>query len=86
MSVFLGILWWICLLFIVSLFVRMILSYVSVMPGSPLETLNHLVVSVTDPVLGPVRRLIPLARMGGMAVDLSPLAVTVLILVVMHWL
>jgi YggT family protein len=28
---------------------------------------------LTDPVLGPLRRLLPPVRMGGMALDLSPI-------------
>jgi YggT family protein len=74
---------WICLLFLLSLFARMILSYVSVMPGSPLESFNKVVIVITDPVLAPVRRILPPARIGGGAVDLSPLIVSVAVFIIL---
>jgi YggT family protein len=74
---------WICLLFLLSLFARMILSYVSVMPGSPLESFNKVVIVITDPVLAPVRRILPPARIGGGAVDLSPLIVCVAVFIIL---
>jgi YggT family protein len=81
-----GIIWWICVLFLVAMFVRMILSYVAVLPGGPLESVNRLVISVTDPVLRPVRRLLPPARVGGGAFDLSPLVVSVAIIILLSLL
>ncbi|MGO9911218.1 MAG: YggT family protein [Acidimicrobiales bacterium] len=74
---------WICLLFLLSLFARMILSYVSVIPGSSLESFNRVLIAVTDPVLAPVRRVLPPARIGGGAVDLSPLIVCVAVFIIL---
>ncbi|MHB8243911.1 MAG: YggT family protein [Acidimicrobiales bacterium] len=73
---------WICILFLVALWARMILSYLSVMPGAPLESLNRLAISITEPVLRPVRRLLPPQRVGAGVVDLSPLVVSLAVIIV----
>lgn len=77
------IVWWICLIFLVFLWARMILSYISVTPGTSLDSANRLAIAVTDPVLRPVRRVLPAARFGGGALDLSPLIVSVVIIIIM---
>ncbi|MGO9198535.1 MAG: YggT family protein [Acidimicrobiales bacterium] len=81
-----GIIRLVCLLFLISLWARMILSYVSVMPGSGLESFNRVMVAITDPVLLPVRRVIPPARIGGGALDLSPLVVSIAVIIVINLL
>ncbi len=79
-------LWWVCLLFLVALWTGAILSFISITPGSPLETLNRVVNKVTDPVLRPVRRILPPARIGGTGLDLSPLVVSIVIIIIMNLL
>lgn len=78
--------WWICLVFLISLFVRIVLSYFSVVPGTSLETLNRVVVGITDPILRPVRRVIPPARIGVGALDLSPMIVGIAVIILMNLL
>ncbi len=80
------IVWWVCMLFLIAMIARSVLSFVSIVPGSPLESLNHLVTSVTDPVLRPVRRVLPPARFGGMGLDLSPLVVAIVVIILMSFL
>lgn len=80
------ILWLICLLFLIALWATIILSYVSVIPGTPLESFSRLVNSIVNPVLSPVRRVLPAARFGGVSVDLSPMVVSVAVIVVMYLL
>ncbi|MHB1986874.1 MAG: YggT family protein [Acidimicrobiales bacterium] len=80
------IIWWICMLFLLSLWARVIFSYFSVMPGGMLESVNRVVNSITDPVLMPVRRVLPPARLGGGALDLSPIVVSIAVIVVMNFL
>jgi YggT family protein len=80
------IVWWICLLFLIALIGRSILSFVSILPGSPLESLNRTLISVTDPVLRPVRRVLPPARLGTMGLDLAPLIVSIVVVIVMSFL
>jgi YggT family protein len=38
--------------------------------------------AITEPVLRPVRRIVPPLRVGGTAVDLSPIIVWIVILIV----
>jgi YggT family protein len=50
---------------------RALLSWFPVSPGSPLATVNHVLYRLTEPVLAPVRRLLPPVRFGAMGLDLS---------------
>ena len=43
--------------------------------GSPMAGIYSFLFSVTEPVLGPVRRALPMVRAGSMALDLSPILV-----------
>lgn len=66
-------------LYILALFGRIILSWFPISPGSGLSSVFSFLYTVTEPVLGPVRRLLPPVGMGGMGFDLSPLLVTLLL-------
>lgn len=59
------------------LIVWIILSYVVAfgrLPwGHPVRRVYDAIASVVNPVLLPIRRVLPPLRMGGMALDLSPL-------------
>jgi YggT family protein len=57
--------------YVFALFGRVILSYFPLSPGSALVGVYSLLYSVTEPVLAPVRRILP--SFGGW--DLSPLIV-----------
>jgi len=50
---------------------RAILSWFPAQPGSFLASLNHFFYTMTEPVLAPVRRILPPVRAGGMGIDLS---------------
>jgi YggT family protein len=58
-------------LYILILFARAILSWFPAAPGSGLQRLTGALDRLTEPVLGPVRRLIPPLRVGGAGIDLS---------------
>lgn len=60
-------------LYIVLLFARLILSWFPLDPWSRWARVVHALSRITDPVLTPIRRIMPPLRMGGMAVDLSPI-------------
>ncbi len=62
-------------LYLIVLFARIILSWFPISPGSALASVFSVVYGVTEPVLGPVRRMIPPIGMGGMGFDLSPIIV-----------
>jgi len=53
------------------LFPRAILSWFPASPGSILASVNHVLYRLSEPVLGPVRRVLPPVRAGGMGIDLS---------------
>jgi len=57
------------------LFPRALLSWFPVSPGSVLSNVNHVLYRLTEPVLSPVRRILPPLRAGGMGIDLSFLVV-----------
>lgn len=46
-------------LYVVILFVRAILSWFPFDPSSPLNPVRRVVFTITEPVLGPFRRIIP---------------------------
>jgi YggT family protein len=58
----------------VVLIVRIFLSWVPRLPD-PIAPLARAVYAVTDPVLNPVRGLLPSIQTGAMAIDLSPILV-----------
>jgi YggT family protein len=66
-------------LYIVVIFVRVILSWFPLSPDSPMASVYRFVHTVTEPVLGPIRRVMPGIGVGGMGLDLSPIIVLLLI-------
>ena len=61
-------------LYLIAIFARVILSWFPLQPGSVLAQIFTLVYSITEPVLGPLRRAIP--PLGGM-LDVSPIIVII---------
>ena len=55
------------------LLARVILSWFPLDPDGIPAQVYGLLVTITEPVLGPMRRAIPPVRMGAMGLDLSPL-------------
>ena len=64
-------------LFWLVILARMIMSWVRITPGTPVASIYSVVFSITEPVLGPLRRMIPPIRMGISAIDVSPIIVFV---------
>ncbi|HXW38674.1 MAG TPA: YggT family protein [Acidimicrobiales bacterium] len=62
-------------IYVIVLIVRALLSWFPASPGSALSQVNRALDRVTEPVLRPVRRILPPVRAGGMAIDLSILVV-----------
>ena len=63
-----------CLLiwaFIAALIIRIILDWVQVPASHPVGRARSSLAAVTDPVLLPLRRVIPPIRMGAVALDVS---------------
>lgn len=70
-------------LFLLVLFVRIIMSWIPMRPGGGAHRFAELLGRVTDPVLVPVRRVVPPLRTRTVAFDLSPVVVVVGISVLM---
>ena len=64
------------------LIVRLLSTWLPPPSSGPMRTAYNLLVDVTEPVLRPVRKLIPPVRMGMTALDLSPILVFIVIGVV----
>jgi YggT family protein len=60
-------------LYLVVLFVRIMFTWFPIAPGTPASKIERALGAVTDPVLRQLRRIIPPLRVGGMALDLSPI-------------
>jgi YggT family protein len=58
-------------LYVVVLFARALLSWFPLHAGSPLLPVVRFLDRLTEPVLAPIRRILPPVRAGGMAIDLS---------------
>ena len=62
-------------LYVLLIFLRIVLSWFPVAPDTAMASVAGALISITEPVLGPVRRALPPVRMGGMGLDLSPIIV-----------
>jgi YggT family protein len=72
-------------IFIIALVVRALLSWFPAEPGTGLYGVVRALDRFTEPVLRPIRRLLPPVRAGGMAIDLSIIiAILVLEIVVIQ--
>lgn len=61
--------------YIIAIFVRIVLSWFSPEPGGAVASVEGFLRTITDPVLEPVRRVMPRTGM----LDLSPLVVLIVI-------
>ncbi|HWD23959.1 MAG TPA: YggT family protein [Acidimicrobiales bacterium] len=73
-------------LYLLCLFIRIILSWFPINPWGNGAKVARLFEKITDPVLVPLRRVVPPLRIGGGAVDLSPLIVLVALEIVINTL
>ena len=62
-------------LYLVAIFARIILSWFPISAGSVMARIFEVLYTVTEPVLGPIRRVVPPVGLGGMGLDLSPIIV-----------
>ncbi len=70
-------------LYVVLLIVRALLSWFPVRPGTTFEKVIRGLDAITEPVLRPVRRILPPIRAGGMGIDLSILVVVLVAQIVL---
>ncbi|HVE47053.1 MAG TPA: YggT family protein [Acidimicrobiales bacterium] len=62
-------------LYLVAIFARIVLSFFPLAPGTVMSSIFSTLYTVTEPVLGPVRRVLPPIGGGGIGIDLSPMIV-----------
>ena len=55
---------------------RIVLSWFPIQAGSVMASVYSFLYAITEPVLAPIRRIIPPTGMGGMGLDWSPMIVT----------
>lgn len=65
-------------LWLFAVFIRIVLSWFPASPGGLLASVSQGLGAVTDPVLRPVRNMLPPVNMGGVGLDLSPMVVLLL--------
>jgi YggT family protein len=71
------------LVYLVLIFIRIIMSWVPRMPYNRyLSAALKFVSDVTDPYLNIFRRILPPVRLGGGALDLSPIVATFVLIIV----
>lgn len=62
-------------IYVLVLLARIVLSWFPVNPSGPFASINRVLFQVTEPVLGPARRMIP--SIG--PIDISPIAVFIVL-------
>jgi uncharacterized protein YggT (Ycf19 family) len=75
----LTLLYWILQLYVLALIAYAVMSFIRPRYGSPLLSVQRFLGAIVEPVLRPVRRLLPTAQIGGMGIDFS---VTIVVLVI----
>jgi YggT family protein len=68
--------------YVIVLFARAILSWFPLHAGSPLVPVIRVLDRLTEPVLAPIRRILPPVRAGGMAIDLSIIVAIIVVEIV----
>ena len=69
-------------IYLLLLIARALLSWFALGGGSGMARVNAFLVAVTEPVLKPVRKIIPPVRIGGSYLDLSILVVILVVQIV----
>ena len=73
------ILCYLLVLYALILIIRVVLSWFPISPNGLGATVAGFIYLVTDPVLTPLRRVMPALRIGSVGLDLAPMAVFFLI-------
>lgn len=61
--------------YFIVLLVRIVLSWFPIDPDGFVATIHGFLHLVTEPLLGPLRRVLPPVRIGSVGLDLSPIVV-----------
>lgn len=71
----LGIICLIIQLYLIVVFIRIIMSWFPPTPGTTYASIFEALRNITEPVLAPVRSMLPPFRVGAAALDLSPIVI-----------
>ena len=66
--------------FYIAILARVLLSWFPIGPDSALMPVVRVVYQITEPILGPIRRILP--DMG--AIDLSPM-IAIIVIIIVQW-
>jgi YggT family protein len=64
-------------LYLLAVFARIILSWFPMAADGAFGSIYRFLLNITEPVLGPIRSALPPVRLGGFALDLSPIIVII---------
>jgi YggT family protein len=71
------------LVYVILIFIRVLMSYITRMPYNlVLDKVLTFVRDVTDPYLNLWRRILPMARLGPLPIDLSPMVGSIVLIIV----
>jgi len=76
---------WALQVYFLILLARIVLSWFPA-TGGALDGVQRVLFKVTEPVLGPIRSVLPPVRIGAMGLDLSPMIVIIVISVLIGYL
>lgn len=80
------IVWWVLFVYIWMIIIRAVSGWLPVRWPKPVRSLLVVVYDLTEPVLAPIRRFIPIIPLGsGMGLDISPM-VAMVVIVFLQWL
>ncbi len=65
---------------------RVVISWFPVSGPGPLATVQRVLYSLTEPILRPIRSLLPPVRLGGAGLDLSPIVLLIAIQVLVLYI
>ena len=73
-------------IFLLCLLGRIVLSWFPPSGPGPFARFRQVLFAITEPVLAPIRSLLPPIRLGGMGLDLSPMIVFIALEILLAWL
>jgi YggT family protein len=68
-----GLLCTLATLYLFAVFARIVLSWIPTSSEGVVASVNSFLFAITEPVMGPLRRVLPPIGAGGVAIDLSPI-------------
>jgi len=64
-------------LYLIGIIARIVLDYIQVPSDHPVGRIRNLLAAIIDPLLSPLRRVLPSIPAGRMRIDLSPIVLII---------